>query len=246
MPQRNKALFVRPSEDDGLGANRYGFYWLQPLIAESLRRRISVMDLHSFYATSEHFSLGLSEHDPLFVFGFGHGDGDTYTGQNYDVILEACQNDQVLRGRVVYLLSCHTATVLGQSMVQKGALSYIGYQENFVFATQDPPPANPLSDGFARAFFEPALEVAYALVRGQTTGVAYRRSQVSFNNWVEFWARQPGPEAPFLIEALLWDKNNQVLIGSSAETIATPTQASQGNLVIPIATIIAAGALLAL
>jgi len=222
MPEKNRMLIVRPDRDAGLGANYYGFYWLAPVLEDAQRLGITIVDLERDYAVLKYFKPSLEKYNPIFVFGFGHGNEEVFTGQDYDLILEACSNDQLLKDRVVYLLSCQTATVLGHSIIEKGGLSFIGYKEDFVFISETPAPSNPLNDSFTRAFFEPALEIVYSLIRGHSTGQAYKNSQTLFDEWIEYWSKQSSEEAPFIIQGLLWDKNNQVLIGSDSQIIAVP------------------------
>lgn len=221
MPVMNTMLAVRPSEDQGMGVNRYGFYWVVPILRQAQRNGLTVIDLNAEQAIAETFFPHLNYYDPLFVFGFGHGNETSYTGQNLDEILHACQNDETLAGRVVYLLSCHTATILGQSMVNKGVLTYIGYDEDFQFVWfANHNYINPLIDSFARGFFESALEIPRSLINGSTTGQAYNNSIAMWNKWIDYWSRQNTPEAPFILEVLLWDRDNQVLFGSTTEKIA--------------------------
>ncbi|MEW6498345.1 MAG: hypothetical protein AB1589_38465 [Cyanobacteriota bacterium] len=163
----------------------------------------------------------LGTRDPVWFFGCGHGNENTFTGQNYNRIFWTCDCKE-LAGRVVYLLSCLTGRVLGPDIVaNKKATCYIGYTE--VFGWIQDVIQYPLVDKYAKGFFEPILEVIYRLADGRTTRESYLASIDKWNYWVDYWTRSTDPNAPFVLQWLINDRNSQRLIGSgTAKVTAIP------------------------
>lgn len=70
----------------------------------------------------------------VYISGVGHGSPTVYTGHLGDPVLRVGYYDSAdVNGKVVHLLSCQTAKTLGPDMITKGAKSYFGYFENFIF-----------------------------------------------------------------------------------------------------------------
>ncbi len=72
-----------------------------------------------------------------FYCGVGHGDFDLFTSYKLDRIFwidmeQENFNMSVLRGSIMLILSCRTATQLGSWIVQRGVWSYIGWREDFI------------------------------------------------------------------------------------------------------------------
>jgi len=120
----------------------------------------------------------------------------------------------------VYLLSCITGAGLGPDMVNnKGCVCYMGYSNTFTWvqaAVQDP-----LVDPYAKAFYEPVLELIYHLADGHTAGEAFRASLDKWNEWIDYWSRSPDPYAPQVLMWLLHDRDCQKLIGDETARVTS-------------------------
>jgi hypothetical protein len=132
----------------------------------------------------------LDYQDPVFFFHFSHGGEDTLTGQGMTTLI--CSNDFVedgknfapndilLRDRVVYTLSCLSASELGPSAVEKGCIAYIGYR--------DPLWAVMIQSAEADyALFEVWTGGAKALIDGKTAGETYYWLKRRYKFWIEYW-----------------------------------------------------------
>ena len=74
-----------------------------------------------------------------FISGSGHGFPNRFTGQRRLSILELGQyNPPEVAGKIIHLLSCETAGLLGADLVAKGCLAFFGYDENFFFPLNKP------------------------------------------------------------------------------------------------------------
>ena len=73
------------------------------------------------------------------IYGLGHGSKDTYTVVNTEPFLSTTKNLDLVKDRVISLLSCLTANDLGPAIVRAGAIAYFGYSEEVItFAVPTP------------------------------------------------------------------------------------------------------------
>jgi hypothetical protein len=70
----------------------------------------------------------------VYISAVGHGTNDVFSGYfNHPVFSVADLNPDVVRGKIVHLLSCSTATALGPDMVALGCRAFFGYLVPFTF-----------------------------------------------------------------------------------------------------------------
>jgi len=206
-----REMYVTVTRPDFEPATLLGSMALQHGIEYCQSRDFIVDDLSGNNAVRTKVLESLEKQDSIWFFGVGHGNKDIFSGQWLNYIFWTC-NCKELRGRVVYLLSCITGKKLGPDMVDKGAASYIGYEDTFVFAysaVQDP-----LIDPYGKSFFEPVLEIIYRLADGYTTREAYNASMAKWNYWIDYWTRSDDPYAPMILLLLIHDRDVQILLGS--------------------------------
>jgi len=77
----------------------------------------------------------IKELNPRTFVGFGHGNIDIFTGQNFDIIFEVGKvPKELVEGRIFLMLSCLTARELGKHFVNDlKAWAYLGWDEEYVF-----------------------------------------------------------------------------------------------------------------
>ena len=124
------ACFFRPSYEL---ATNYLYEWFGLGVEYARRLGYRVIDIAGEDATPGNLLEALNTYTFSALFLGGHGNPDTFTGQNGVIILKACQNDEVLSGNLAYLLSCYTGQELGPSMIDKDVIAYVGYQNDFRF-----------------------------------------------------------------------------------------------------------------
>jgi len=66
------------------------------------------------------------------IYALGHGSKDTYTVIDTEPFLSTVLNLDLVKDRVISLLSCLTAKELGAAIVQAGAIAYFGYSEEVI------------------------------------------------------------------------------------------------------------------
>jgi len=204
MPE-NSMLSIRPSYEL---ATRYGSAWQGQIVNAAGG---NVVDLYGDNATGANFFSAIESQDPILVNIFGHGNYNIIAGQNDEVYLTGCQTDGVLAERVVYDLSCRAGRDLGASSVSKGAISFLGYNEDFMFVItegehQDGGMLNPLADETARGFFESHNVAPISYINGFGIEDSYWVSQENFNYWIAVWESIDSQVAGLLV----WDRDHQV------------------------------------
>ena len=194
-------------------ATRYGSAWHTSIMNAAINSGLSYVDLYGENATGTNFFLSLESEDPSLVHIFGHANYNNITGQHDEVYLTGGVNTNALAGRVVYNLSCQAGRDLGVTAVNEGAISFLGYAENFNFYVTygdhpDEGMENPLEDETARGFFESHNASIISYINGSTTEESYYASQAAFDYWIEVWENIDSD----ITANLVWDKYHQVLI----------------------------------
>ncbi len=214
MPISGVALFVRPNFDR---ATSYAYYYMD-LAAQYASRNMRVIDLDGNGATKSNIFAALEEEDPIFCYWNGHGNADTYSAQDKEVVMVTGNGDKSLIGRVVLLLSCSCGIRLAPSAVSKGATTVFGWVVDFTWIAVE----DAATDPYAQGYFESVNAVSNALVEGKTTGEAMNLSLASWNNWIDYWTRSVDPYASMVIQWMIHDRDGQKLFGSNSARITTP------------------------
>lgn len=218
MPQNNVVVCARSDYEE---VTHYGAYWLSFAVDDARRRGLLIEDLLGPEATADNFRIAITTLDPALVYGMGHGNSNVFTLQNQEYALVACTNDQLLAGRVVYLLSCVTGAGLGPSAVGKGCLAYMGYDQDFSFIIEDP--YNPASDRYTNGGFrQGGIEPILSLQAGKTAGEAFERTLAVFNQWIDYWSKSSDSQASLCVANLAHDRDCLVLVGEGQTKASTP------------------------
>ena len=213
MPRPNVAVLVLPNYEDAV---RYASKAVAGISGSV--RGWDIYALIGDEAVREAFERAVSAYDPALVVGVGHGSPSEYTGQCRESVLWEC-SDGLVRGRVIYLLSCSTGKVLGPDLVGKGAEAFIGYVEDFMFISSGE--ADPLADPVARYFFEPVAELLARLYTGSTVGEAVSKSKELYNSLIDHLSRLGVSWAPAVMALLIHDRDALTALGDTAAVVAT-------------------------
>ena len=215
MPRAGVALFARPNFDRATG---YAHYYMD-IAAEYAARNMRVIDLDGSGATKSNIFSVLEEEDPVFCYFNGHGNEDTYSAQDKEVVMQTCHGDESLIGRVVLLLSCSCGIRLAPSAVSKGATAVFGWEVDFTWIAAE----EPATDPYAVGYFETVNAISNALAYGKTTKEAMDLSLASWNKWIDYWTHSVDSYASMVIQYMIHDRDGQKLFGSTSARITTPT-----------------------
>ena len=213
MPRNGVALILRPLFDK---ATEYGHYYMGRAAAYA-SRSMFVRNIGAADATRANFEGSLDADDPIYCYLLGHGNSDTYTAQNQEVVMRTCSGNEALIGRVVLLLSCSCGIRIAPDAVNKGALAIFGWAVDFTWVAV----TEPEFDQYARGFFEAVNAISNALADGRTTKEAMDASIATWNKWIDQWSVSDDPYAPMIIQNMVHDREGQRLFGDENVRITT-------------------------
>jgi hypothetical protein len=201
-------LITRPNHDI---TTNYLFYWSIVLITTAERKKIPVTDLQKKRANIKEFTSVIKKTKPELVVLNGHGDSSTITGYDNEPLVKAGRNHDLLKGTTVYARSCQSAKQLGSTAVNTGCKAFIGYDDDFVFVTEDDKVTQPLKDKTAELFLNPSNQVVISLLKGHTAAEANQRSKKIFKRTIQklMSSAATGKDTE-LIPNLVWDYLHQV------------------------------------
>ena len=164
------------------------------------------------------------------IIGAGHGDVDTFTGQNEAILLEVGNYDpREVKGKVIKLLSCQTGVELGPDLVKNGCAAFMGYTDDYVWVMDSDLASTPWADKeFAGKCLMPVVDGLNALLDGKT-------AKEALNIELEGYSRNAKVEKDELVKACLeFNRKNAVLLGDgSAKVRARPPLALPFKLIPP-------------
>jgi len=227
MPDRNTFLFVMPLHDEYLE-----YCVLTRAIKEEAERLgYRVISLEGEDAVPEKIWDAIETHDPYFVYSSGHGVETLHTVEQ---LLDCWwvptsipghehsdSNVDMLRGRMVYLLSCLCGAELIPAIASV-ADAAIGYDDYWCWVIDTD--YSPEEDPWARSFFECSNALAISLLRGDDARTACRKAYDAYTEMAERWARwlEEHPDAPaeqraralLSVRLLLHNRDHLVLSGN--------------------------------
>ncbi|MDE1810878.1 MAG: hypothetical protein KGH66_02455 [Candidatus Micrarchaeota archaeon] len=199
-------LITRPDHDD---VTFYLSKWGEKIMDEAKENDFKILDLNGSKANRATFESYNSKNQVNFIIFNGHGDGSTVTGYRNEPLVQQGVNDTTLRSRIVYSISCSSASGLGKSAVASGATAYVGYTDDFVFFIDTNSSATPLNDSMARIFLNHSQTLTSNLLKGATVGHAHGRARGE----LERAFRASLTQDPSISRYLWWDYLNFVAIG---------------------------------
>src|SRR3990167_5526558 len=207
----NKTLLItRPKHDVTV---RYLFYWSKKIIKLAQEKSINVWNLEGKRANYREIESMLKKRKPSLVFFNGHGDDDRIAGHDDEALLVVGKNEELLISKIVYVLSCRSGKKLGYESVKKGALGYIGYDDDFIFIIDPDRISDPLRDKTAELFLEASNQVMICLIKGHNIKYSHEKSKKIFLNNARKLINSES-EQSYLIPYLLWDMQHQVCLGN--------------------------------
>lgn len=208
----NKCLITRPNHDK---VTSYLFNWSKEIINFQYPNEIQFLDLKESSANRQNVESYLEKQNPRLVLFNGHGSDTSIFGYKDEVLIEMDKNEELLKDKIVYSLSCSSAKELGVSAVKKGTESFIGYKDSFVMYTDSEREATPLKDNIASSFIKPSIRLSISLSKGNSAQEASDKSKEEFKKEIrKFFSSSSIDGAERIAIALLWDMNNQVVLGN--------------------------------
>ena len=220
MPKQNVYLFVMPW--------RHYLRWsscvMEEIIAQNRRPWHQIITLEDGDAVPDKIDEAIKTHDPMVVWGVGHGSPDVYTCECMARYLwVGSDRVELFRGRIVHLNSCYTARRLGPHLIERGALAYYGSRDPFWFYIGDPccwPNSRAV-----RAVFLCEHQTIASLMNGKTTLEAHQDRLRRYEEEIEYWTVGPGknhPHAPGIARILEIDMSIATFLGEETARPSPP------------------------
>jgi len=212
-----KCLITRPNHDK---VTSYLFQWSKEIINFKYPTEIQFLDLPAKEANKNKVESYLKKQSPKIVLFNGHGDDNTICGFKDEPLIETGKNDELLKDKIIYSLSCSSARKLGESSVNKGTDAFVGYRNSFMLFTDADSEATPLKDNIAASFLKPSNKLSISLLKGNTTQEASNKSKKEFKKEIKkFLSSKAIDGSDRIASALFWDMSSQVVLGNQEAKI---------------------------
>lgn len=214
----NKSLLItRPNHDS---STTYLFHWSKPIIEVARQKGFKIVDLTGDMANKTDFTGRIKKINPSFVFFNGHGDQAVIMGQDNKILVSVGENEEILRGKIVYARSCSSAKKLGPKSIRSGTRAFIGYTEPFIFMYDPQRSTRPLTDKTAALFLEPSNKVVTTLLKGHSCLEASKRARDGFRRNIEkLLTSESKKEDTGALRFLFWDMKHQVCLGDPSASL---------------------------
>ena len=190
--------------------------WFEKVIEVAKKQNdIKIIELKKEQANKKNLIEVIEKENPQFVIFNGHGSDDTICGFNKEILVRCNDNESILSEKIVHSMACKCAGTLGKKCITLGTKCFIGYKENFeLWSTGQQNKEDQLKDQVAGFFLNPAYEVIIALVEGNISGKAYRRSQNIYReNILALVTSKNTHHSTIVANSLFNNFQNQVCLG---------------------------------
>ena len=168
----SRFLIARPDFDPGTA---YMYRWSECLIKEAENKGMKITDVRGTEVKKSILISKLKGIKPEIVCLNGHGDENTYSGHDFETILEP-QSSDALTGSIVYVRACRSLNGLGAAAVKNGCKAFVGYSDDFVIPISNEYSATPLKDPVAKPVMEVSNLIVKQLIDGKTPKIAVESS----------------------------------------------------------------------
>jgi hypothetical protein len=195
---------------------RYASYWVELIMQEARAGGHEVRSLTGSAVTAQGLLSAVEGYQPdMVVFG-GHGSPSEFLGAGYQVVLQACSNDQMMVGSRALFISCLTGQLLVPSMVRKGAVAAQGFVKEFIWMVDGG--NNPASDPYAASFTRTLVEAAREIMRGGSWQDWYRTFTRVSDEEIQRWGNSSDPLAASVVFCLRNNRSAAVISGAGTLT----------------------------
>lgn len=247
MPNENTFLYIKPEYDD------LAISYL--VLTESIKDAAkglgyNVVSVEGNDATPENIWSAIETHDPYYVLHSGHGCPQLTTGVHLsDVfyISPGCDGHyhdepmiSMLKGRVVYLLSCFCGMELAPEIAKNNG-ACLAYHDELVWVINSDLP--PINDDFAKSFFECFNSVMIKLLEGKPLTTVISEVRALYDSWINAWENwiDDNPEADpekmsrAIMSIQLLEHDRNILVGYvGGDMPEPPLQTEKSNILVPI------------
>lgn len=209
-------LVTRPEHDD---TTYYLSNWIKDSIDMAESKNIKVFDLQKERANLKEVEGIIKKQNVSFLIFNGHGNENAVMGNQNKNLIDL-NNVTLLKNKIVYAISCSSAKLLGKKSIEIGAISYMGYDDDFIFFYNPNMITHPLRDKTAELFLNPPVELVNSLIKYNSIEESLKRSKNMFrDNIRKLLTSETSEENSTMIRYLWWDMKHQVALGNQSATI---------------------------
>lgn len=196
------------------------FYWSKLVIKIAEGKGIKVLDLEGEKANKANLTSYIRKHKPKLIFFNGHGDKNSITGHNEEVLVKTNINEGLLTGAIVYARSCDAAGNLGPKSIRNNTIAFIGYRRKYFLVYSATKITRPLQDPVAKLFLEPSNLIPISLLKGNSVEKACQKSQEAMQRNFLFMLSTKASDAQRDAAPYLWiNKRYQSVFGNHSASL---------------------------
>ena len=178
---------------------------------------LTIVDLYGEDATKEKIFAAIETYHPETAILAGHGNATTYTSQREEVVLKACENDEIMSGTVSHFISCSVAQKLLPSMVGKGAVGTIGYIVDFTFMINTNYSVE--ADIYAEPFKDLTVTIITKMLQGATLQQVWQAGVDKCNEWIAKLRDKTEIDWAEVIACLEHDRDGLIAFGDKSARV---------------------------
>lgn len=186
-----KTLFVRPCHDDVVS---YLHYYSKALLKESNNKGFKTINKEKENANKAVVTSIIKKNNPNFIMFNGHGSPTMICGHQDKVLIEKGKNHNLIKNRIIYSLSCSSASQLGKT-VADSKTTFIGYIDEFALGMDSNSQAVIHRDKRAKLFLEPSNLLVKSLLKGNSAKDAVTKSKNLMKVNISKLRTDPFPDA---------------------------------------------------
>jgi len=217
MPKEGVVLFGEPE--------RVGLIYSSCFFKKLAREAPAGITIIQTDGTESENDRVMASEDPGTFYHVGHGSPYIFTIEDREKYIDGITGQRIedFKGRIVHLLSCETAQRLGQTLIDHGAIAYIGYYSPFIYGivkedVSSPEPCSAPSNYVDYYnFIDCDVEIERKLLKGATIEEAVNASKSKADKYIERYTYGDWKKryiAPYVIRFLRYNKNSQRVFGN--------------------------------
>ena len=178
------------------------------------KKAILCKTLKNESANKEEFVKIINKLDCNMIVLNGHGSEEAIAGHKNEIIIQAGENENLLKERIVYARSCEAASILGEKIIENSTGCFIGYTLPFEFYYDENWVTNPIKDNTAKLFLESSNLSPLSLIKGNSSNESHERAKRQMLKNIKKILKTKNKES-FVIAESLWNNYlGQVILGN--------------------------------
>jgi hypothetical protein len=210
-------LFFRPNNDLAM---QYASSWLGSAVSEATTRGFDVIDMVNEACTYDNLKTMIETEEVEVVIAGGHGGPSLFTGYEQQMVLQACQNDQIMNGTISHFLSCLIGQQLLPSIVSKGGVFTIGYIIEFQFMVDTNFPVE--EDPYAEPFKDCTVAIIAKILDGAKLKEVWDTGIAKCNEWIQKLWNRPETDWAQVIACLENNRDGMIGLGDQEAYVMPP------------------------